>query len=148
MAVARHVLIVEDDAATRLLLSALTLHHGFTPTLAENGASALAHLATRRFDVVVMDLLLPGVNGFEILRHLKCTNPAMLRRTIVMTAAVEATTAHCGELQQVWKFLRKPLDIDELAAQMLACTEVHAQESRRNDPGRRSPVPRNDATAT
>jgi CheY-like chemotaxis protein len=147
MAIGREVLIVEDDAATRALLSALTHHYGFTPTLAENGASALAQLARRPFDVIVMDLLLPGTNGFEVLRHLKCTNPAMLRRTIIMTAAVEATTQDCTELQQVWKFLRKPLDIEDLATQMLACTDEHAQKSRTSDLEVRSLVPGNDATA-
>jgi CheY-like chemotaxis protein len=102
MAVRHEVLIVEDDDATRALLLAVSKHSGFHPTTADNGISALAQLATRRFDVILMDLLLPGKNGFELLRHMKCTQPETLRRTIVMTAAATPTTQDCTELQQVW----------------------------------------------
>ena len=147
MVIGRDVLVVEDDAATRALLAALTQHYGFNPVLVADGATALGQLAARRFDIILMDLLLPGTNGFELLRHLKCTRPEMLSRTIVMTAATDATTQHCSELHQVWKFLRKPLEIEDLATHMLACIDDHAQRSRTSDLEVRSLVPGNDAAA-
>jgi DNA-binding response OmpR family regulator len=143
----REILIVEDDPATSMLLAALSRYCGFEPTAVDNGEAALATLAARTFDVVLLDLLLPHTNGFELLRHMKCTSAEMLQRTIVMTAAGAMTTRDCAELDRVWKFVRKPLEIEELALQIVACAKAHAETRRTSDPQLRPLVPRNDATA-
>lgn len=118
----RHeVLIVEDDACSRALLGAVAEYYGLRATYAADGVVALASLRSHRPDVVVLDLLLPKLNGFEILRELKCTNPQMLARTVVLTAVTDRTLHGCQELSMVRRVMRKPVDVDELAAELRAC---------------------------
>jgi DNA-binding response OmpR family regulator len=117
------VLIVEDDVSTLSLLGALARRSGYDAVLCADGEKALEALGRRKFDAVILDLLLPRVNGFEVLRHLKCTAPEMLPRTIVVTAAAEATYRGCEELQRVQHIFRKPLDIDEFMAEVRSCLQ-------------------------
>jgi CheY-like chemotaxis protein len=124
------VLVVEDDFETRLLLRVLCEREGFQTLPAEDGETALALIAGRHVDVILLDLLLPKVNGFEVMRHLRCTRPALLARTIVMTAATEATTRDCQELLHVFCFRRKPLDVLDLATDVRACARQMREPAR------------------
>jgi len=146
----REVLIAEDEPNTRALFSVIVQRCGFRTTLAADGLAALKELGSGKFfDVILLDLLLPRANGFEILRDIKCTNPDRLRRVIVVTAAHSFTPENCEELSHIWRFMRKPLDVEDLAQQVLSC----AVENERNDETRRTsglekqpPVPGNEAT--
>jgi DNA-binding NtrC family response regulator len=151
MDMGREVLIVEDEPNTRLLFSSIVQLYGFRPTLAADGLVALRELRSgKMFDVILLDLLLPRANGFEILRHIKCTNPDGLGRVIVVTAASSFTTQNCAELAEVWRFMRKPLEVEELALQIMSCSAEHARRSetkRTSSPEKQPLVPGNDATA-
>ena len=73
------VLIVDDDPETRELLTDTLMNEGHTPLTARFAAEALRILATSRVDAVVLDLLLPGRNGFEVLSDIRAdpkTEPA------------------------------------------------------------------------
>lgn len=124
----RDVLIVEDDDCTRALLAAVIEHYDFRPTLCSDGEAALHHLRTTGTGILLLDLLLPNRNGFEVLREIKCTQPDMLKRTIVLTAASDRTVADCSELVRVWKALRKPLDVAEFARELRACVAALAAQ--------------------
>ena len=65
------VLIVEDDLETRELLEDILMNEGLTPLIARYAAEALRILASSRVDAVVLDLILPGRNGFEILKDIR-----------------------------------------------------------------------------
>ena len=135
----RDVLIVEDDESTRALLAAVVEHYEFRPTLCADGTAALHLLRTTGTGILLLDLLVPQTNGFEVLRELKCTQPDMLRRTIVLTAAAPRTLANCDELNQIWKALRKPLDVTEFARELRACAAALAAErARPASPGKSS----------
>jgi DNA-binding NarL/FixJ family response regulator len=78
----RHALVVEDQTTLRELLEAsLTDRCGFTVETAADGQTALAALARRSFDLVLLDLVLPDMHGFELLSRLKGTT-----RVLVLTA--------------------------------------------------------------
>lgn len=128
MSVARKVLVVEDDHSTQTLLAAVARRVWMEPLLAGDGHEAIALLASEDVDVILLDLLLPRVDGFDVLRHIRGTAPALLARVIVVTAAADVTVRECEELRRVRAFFRKPVEIDELAAEMLAC----ADEPRRS----------------
>lgn len=135
------VLVVEDDATTQMLLIAVIRRLGYRATVAGDGAAAMALLAARLFDAIVLDLILPKVSGFDLLRHLESTSPAMMKRIIVLTAAPDVTTRDCAQLKQIAAFLRKPVDIDVLATTIYACTsasvamEAIPTEMRAGGPG-------------
>lgn len=123
------VLIAEDDSPTRCILGTLAEHQQFFPLEAGDGAEALRLLNRNKPDLIILDLLLPRVSGFEILRHMKCTSPRLLQRTIVITAATDETLRHCVELASVWVLRRKPLLLRELAADLAACQSHEAVAS-------------------
>jgi DNA-binding response OmpR family regulator len=140
MALPFTVLMVEDDQATLSLLAAIAKHEGFDALLAADGEEAMSMLMNENVDAMVLDLLLPRTNGFEILRHCKCTKPLLLSRTIVITAASEQTYRGCEELTQVRRFYRKPLDFIDLTSALHACRAAKAQDGNASTDG--APPPR------
>jgi two-component system, OmpR family, response regulator len=120
-------LIVEDDDATRVLIAAICARHGFQAEVAADGETAIARLRGGRYDVLVLDLLLPKVNGFELIREVRSRCPELLRRTIVVTAAGPSILADF-EGGAVFTLLRKPFDVADLVAALKACAPVAENE--------------------
>jgi CheY-like chemotaxis protein len=121
--------MVEDDRATLSLLAAIANREGFVPLLAADGAKAMAMVTQHPVDAVVLDLVLPEISGFEILRHFKRRTPALLERTIVITAAAEQAYQDCEELLHVRRFYRKPLDFVDLTSALHACRAAKARDA-------------------
>ncbi len=115
------VLIVEDDRATQLLLEAVLEHESIAADRAGDGQTALQKLAERDFAAVILDLLMPRTDGFDVLRNVAARKPEILKRIIVITAAVEAAWNDRPELKRVCCVLRKPLDITEVVGHVRAC---------------------------
>jgi len=84
-----NVLIVDDDVAIRTLVTRVFTRRGDTVQSADDGESAIACLAARSFDLLVLDLMMPRTDGFEVLKYLAARNTAP-PKIIVMTAAVPA----------------------------------------------------------
>jgi CheY-like chemotaxis protein len=123
------VLVVEDDHATLSLLAAVAKREGFDAVLAADGAQALAILEHHPVDAIVLDLLLPEISGFDILRYFIQKAPAYLKRTIVITAAAEQIYQDCEELRQVRRCFRKPLDLVDLTSALHACRAAKARDA-------------------
>jgi DNA-binding NtrC family response regulator len=106
------VLIVDDDAGLRQALADRFEHWGLGVTLAARGEEALALAARRAFDLVVLDLSMPGMSGLEVLRTLKegeCTaDVVVLTAHGSVEAAVEAMKLGADD------FMTKPADFDLL----------------------------------
>jgi DNA-binding response OmpR family regulator len=118
------VLIIEDDPATHMLMSVVLRRAGFECVVADDGARGLLELHGGGYDAVVLDLLLPKVNGFEILRDVKCTAPELLPRIVVCSAASQATLRDWDDLRLASAFIQKPLDIDEFRDAVLAAAQT------------------------
>jgi PAS domain S-box-containing protein len=84
------VLIVDDDLETRELLANTLLNEGHTPLTARFAAEALRILATSRVDAVVLDLLLPGRSGFEVLRDIRA-DPKLSRLPVLVLTVKDLT---------------------------------------------------------
>ena len=121
---AAEVLIVEDDVQIQRLLTAILTRDGMTPVVAADGKAALALLETADFDAIVLDLMLPLMNGFDVLRHLSVANPAMLERTVVVTGASERMYRNSPQIRQTRALLRKPFDVVRLQEEVAACCAV------------------------
>lgn len=135
------VLAIDDDAPTRSLLKALLGHHGHQCIEAGDGREALNLLSPDAFDVLLLDLLLPDYDGFELLRTMKASHPEMVPRTIVITAAAERTYAGRAELDGVWGILRKPIEIAEVVEEIESCAEQRPRNVRKNPLRVESPPP-------
>lgn len=118
------LLVVEDDAGIRALLAAVAHRAGFHCNTVDSGETALAVLANSHPDVILLDLFMPDVNGFDVLRHLGQNAPHLLKHVIVITAAAARELNDFEELSRVWCVRRKPLDITDLVTEMLSCAEA------------------------
>ena len=68
---ALHILVVDDDMLARMTAAQCLKQQGHTACMAEGGAQALQMLRSERFDLVLLDLMMPGVDGFEVLTKMK-----------------------------------------------------------------------------
>jgi len=118
------VLIVDDDSHIRDLCRDILEHSAIRVDLAANGAEALEMIRHRRYGAIILDLMMPVVNGFEVLQEIKSLHPWLLKRTIVATAASEATLKTFSDSMQIAALLRKPFDIGELRSAVLQCLEA------------------------
>jgi len=72
-----HVLVVDDDAAVRVSTAMLLSAMGIAPSLAEGGYAALAQVSARHFDLALVDLGLPDIDGAVLAQKLQAIAPAM-----------------------------------------------------------------------
>ncbi len=107
-----HVLVVEDEAPIRQLVARILSGLSHTIDEAEDGAEALAQLARRRPDVILLDLTLPVLDGISFLRRCRETPELADIRVVVMSGLAEGATP-AAELG-VRHFLRKPFELDDL----------------------------------
>ena len=114
----QRLLIVEDDLALRTGLQDSFAGEGFDVTVAEDGDTAHEVLFTRHFDVVVLDLMLPGRSGLTLLRELreqKMTTPVLL-----LTARGQESDKVLGLELGADDYVTKPFGIRELVARVRA----------------------------
>lgn len=106
-------LICEDDPAIRSLLRITLEREGIDTEAVADGAAAILLLADSDFHVVVLDLMMPGVSGFDVLENMKSRRPALVGRTIVTTAAVSAARRFTEPVASV---IEKPFDLAHFTA--------------------------------
>src|SRR5687768_13858586 len=104
------VLVVEDDPAIGTLVETLLARRGYDCETITDGEDAIRRLRVCSYDAILLDLMLPGAFGFDILRFLDAERPGMSKRVIVMTAA-SAATLRDFDASRVAALLRKPFDI-------------------------------------
>src|SRR6266699_758623 len=85
-AVPGRVLVVDDDESIRLLIHRLLARSGFAVETASDGGVALDMISKDGYDALVLDLMMPHIDGFTVLRQLIETNPELVSRTVVATA--------------------------------------------------------------
>jgi CheY-like chemotaxis protein len=106
------ILIVDDDRATRHVLRKILTGAGFTTAVAKDGVEALDTLRGRRFDLLVLDVWMPRMNGIEVLERLrKRKSPP---RVVVMTSDDAPETLLKAVRQQAFQYVHKPVEPLEL----------------------------------
>lgn len=117
------ILVVDDQQNNRDVLERHLARQGYTVECAPDGQRALAALAQGTYDLVLLDVQMPGLDGHEVLRRIK-HDPAMRDTPVVMISAADelTTIAACIE-GGADDFLPKPFDPVILRARVSACTE-------------------------
>jgi CheY-like chemotaxis protein len=105
------VLVVDDEESARELVSALLRRHGFAVATASGGAEGLRLAAQMRPAVIVLDVMMPEVDGWAVLQRLK-TDPDLAAIPVVMNTAVAEPSQ--GYVLGAAAYLTKPLDAQEL----------------------------------
>jgi CheY-like chemotaxis protein len=123
---AKRVLIVDDDRDVRNILGSVLRQRGLDVTVAADGREALAALREHPFAVMVLDLLMPEADGFEVLDELYRSDPKALPVVLVLTGA-ENPIVERLDPDRIQGIVRKPFDPEELAAVVLACAEIRSR---------------------
>jgi len=120
---ATNILIVDDVKVNREVLSGLVQVIGHTPILAEDGLIALEKLKEQAFDLVLLDVMMPGMDGFELLNYIK-DDAALRHIPVIMITAVDDKNSldYCMKTGAD-DYLTKPLNSVLLQAKMKACLD-------------------------
>lgn len=112
-----HILVVDDDARLRELLRKFLSDRGFLVSTAGNAAEAEARLGALEFDLVVLDVMMPGENGVELTRRLRRTSTVPI---LLLTARAEPQDRIAGLASGADDYLPKPFEPDELLLRVKA----------------------------
>ncbi len=107
-------LVVDDERFFLTILGDFIAQHlGMRPVLVQDATSALGLLDTEPIDLVLLDILMPGMDGLEALRRIKDRRPALPVIMVTATSTIDHVIAALREGAD--DFVRKPVDLDELA---------------------------------
>jgi putative two-component system response regulator len=110
------VLVVDDEAANVNLLASILTREGYTVVTASNGEEALAMIASTHPDLVVMDVLMPKLSGYQVCERIKLNPATRLTPVVLITALHEREHRIKGINAGADDFLTKPIDPHELRA--------------------------------
>lgn len=106
------ILIVDDETSMREFLSILLEREGYLPAAADSAESALRLLAEQKFDLVISDVNMPGLDGIGLLERIKADSPD----TVVMMITAFSTTEQAVEAMKhgAYNYIAKPFKVDEI----------------------------------
>jgi DNA-binding response OmpR family regulator len=124
------VLIVDDNELNRDLLAARIEHFGCRPTCAEGGDVALARLREGDIDVVLLDIMMPGIDGYEVLTQIRSRNDTRHLPVVMISALTDPeASARCFELGAD-DFVTKPFNAVELKIRLSTCLNLKRLQER------------------
>ena len=106
------ILVVDDDQATRHLLRRVLTSAGFTATVAKDGVEALKEIRAHRFDLLLLDVWMPRMNGLELLAQIR--NRKTKPRVVIMTSDDAPATLLQAVREQAYKYVHKPVETPAL----------------------------------
>lgn len=117
---AKAILVVDDDRAIRTLIRLILQRAGYDADEADSGNQAIARIREKRYDAVVLDLMMPDGSGEDVLDVLK--EHPLVKCVVLISATSAAKLAKIDDLNVVAK-LRKPFDINDLVEAVGRCFE-------------------------
>jgi len=108
-----HILIIDDDDRLRDLISRFLIQQGFRVTTASNAEEARQHISSMIFDCLVVDIMMPGESGLDLVRDLKSTSPSL--PCLMLTAMGEPGHRLHGLETGADDYMTKPFEPQELA---------------------------------
>ena len=122
-----HILIIDDDRELATMLGEFLITEGFTVATADGDAAGLAALAQRAPDLIILDVMLPGRSGLDLLRELRVLHPRL--PVMMLTARGEPIDRIIGLELGADDYLPKPFDPRELAARARAILRRSAAQT-------------------
>lgn len=111
------ILVVDDSPDNVFLIKTILEEEGYKVTTAENGSSALTKIAESTFDLVLLDLMMPGMDGYEVTKHIRGNTQLSFIPILLITAHDSPNVAQGLDLGAD-DFIRKPVTVDELLARV------------------------------
>jgi len=108
----KRVLLLDDDPSMQRLVARILASEGFRVDVFLTGSQAIAALKRERYDVLLLDLMMPHEGGMTVIRHLRTNDPQALKRSILLTASPDSLIdALSGEVENV---VQKPFQPQQL----------------------------------
>jgi DNA-binding response OmpR family regulator len=121
MRLERRILVIDDDDAIRALLMTVLRRRGYVVESARNGAEGLEKLALCRYALIVLDVMMPVMNGYDVLEQLGEMSAASRPMVLLLTAGA---TPRRYDSSLVVGTMAKPFDIELLVNTISGCLEV------------------------
>jgi DNA-binding response OmpR family regulator len=121
------ILVIEDEIRIQAFLARGLEAEGYAVAAADNGRDGVVRATTERWDLVVLDLLLPGINGLRVLEEIRRTCPEL--PVVILSARADLPTKLKGFELGARDYLQKPFSLDELLARI----RVQLRDSRPPD---------------
>ena len=121
-----HILVVEDEEKLARFIELELLHEGYEVEKAGDGRTALQKAVETSYDLVLLDIMLPGLNGLEVLRRLNQENPTLV---ILLTARDAVMDKVSGLDAGAVDYITKPFAIEELLARIRVALKLHGRTS-------------------
>lgn len=115
------ILVVDDDRQTRLKLTRSLEALGHKVKAVDGGEAALEILGTESCDIILLDILMPGMDGFEVLRKLKKDTRLSNIPVIVVSALEDEQNEERSKQLGAQAYLTKPVEADILNARLAEC---------------------------
>ena len=116
----RRALVVDDDEPIRTMLAKIVERERFQVDTARDGAEAIEKLDADGYSLVLLDLMMPKIDGYEVLRYMREHHADLLPCTIIASAVPESEILRKADLH-VRAIHAKPFDMQQLLADVRAC---------------------------
>lgn len=116
----KRALIVDDDEPIRTMLAKIVERQNLHVDTARDGGEAIECLDSDAFDIIVLDLMMPRIDGYGVLRYMREHHPSQLGCTIIASAVPESEILRHFDIP-VYRIHAKPFDITRLIDDIRAC---------------------------
>jgi DNA-binding response OmpR family regulator len=124
------ILIAEDNAEIRALVSSILIEEGHKVSVAQNGQQALDMMLEDAPDVLVLDIMMPQMDGYSVLKELKTSGIRDTMKILVLTAKTSESDWVRGYKLGADAYVTKPFDIDELTRHVAELLEMTKDQLR------------------
>jgi CheY-like chemotaxis protein len=132
----KRVLVVDDEEAIRLLVRTVLERSGFEVDVARDGCEAIERLAASDYDVVLLDVMMPRLDGFGVVHEMESRFPALLARTLLVTASNRKDL----DRLPIRGVIHKPFSVGDLVRETAECAAARVAAAQiptpevRNEP--------------
>lgn len=142
MGSASRVLVVDDEPAIRALVAKIIERAGHNVDTARDGAEAIAKLEQTQYAVIVLDLMMPNIDGYGLIEHLKVREG--VKPAVIVVSAGDSGALRRLDGAMVHSILRKPFDIDVLGDLITAAVASSEEGTQAAESGDILPFPRSE----
>ena len=118
----KRALVVDDDEPIRMMLAKVVERQNLAVDTARDGAEAIERIDRNGYALITLDLMMPRVDGFAVLRHMQQTHPDLVKCTIIASAVPEHEILKKFD-GDVFRIHAKPFDMSQLIADIRKCAE-------------------------
>ncbi len=126
---ARSVLVVDDEPMARSMLRLILVRAGFEVREAEDGKAALSEVDRSLPDLMILDIMMPGIDGFEVCKRLRADENTNRLPIIMLSAKTDTESVKRGLNLGANKYLTKPVGPDELTRHVREVLQIEGELS-------------------